>query len=147
MIVVNEENDKFRQHLENAQDVIENGDLSPALIATRADVYEAVSYNFEFSVDPNGVRWQERKRKYPWPILIKTGRMRAAAIGESSESINRIEQRQMELGVAPSVFYAGIHNYGTPKMPQREFMGANEEYLGVMDDRLAGEIYKIAFGD
>ncbi|MBD3252053.1 hypothetical protein GF380_06450 [Candidatus Uhrbacteria bacterium] len=65
----------------------------------------AISQNFEAEGRP---KWRVRKYRYPWPILWKTGRMRARAertalewIHSAREHVNRI--------FAP--FYGYIHQY------------------------------------
>jgi phage gpG-like protein len=64
----------------------------------------------------NGTRW--RKRQKPtgqWPILEKTGKMR--------RSVKVVSTVGNTVTIGSNVPYAGYHNWGTPKMVKRKFLG------------------------
>jgi phage gpG-like protein len=63
-------------------------------------------------------KWKKRKRNYPWPILQKTKRLR--------RSISKRIETGMPV-LRTRVSYAGFHQFGTRKMPQRKFMVIRRE--------------------
>ncbi|MFA5752634.1 MAG: hypothetical protein WC910_06165 [Bacteroidales bacterium] len=108
-------------------------------------VKEGVSANFEGSVDPDGNPWPPRKIEGDGhPLLIQSGELKAAATGGHIAEVNKDELR---IGVdkgagGGGIPGAGSHNYGYGAVPQREFMGLNEEYLDKCQDILAEEVMK-----
>lgn len=147
MIRETTQREQLREHLRDAEQTLQTGDLSDVLRIVRVDVLQGVRDNFTSSVSPEGQVWPERKHIGDGhPLLIDTGAMMQAATGGGLGHISRVEPRTMELGVDGSVIpYAAIHNYGTTKMPQREFMGAQEPILEIIDNKLADAILVEAF--
>lgn len=79
--------------------------------------------NFEREANSAGTQWPPRKHKYPWPILRKTRRMMTAATTKGAPgNVAGTFGRQLRLGISGSgVPYAKFHQYGTIKLPVRQF--------------------------
>lgn len=100
----------------------------PALKITGQLAVRAVQRNFAAQRDPQGKPWarlsaatierRRNKKKSSIRILIDTGRLR--------NSIN-YQSDSKEARVGTNVLYAPFHNFGTRRMPQREFMGVTSE--------------------
>ena len=83
--------------------------------------------SFPLSVNDNGGRktneseggWEPRKKKYLYPALTKTGKLKKSIKSEKNV-------------VKTDVYYASFHNDGTNKLPQRQFIGDSKE----MDNKM-----------
>lgn len=84
-------------------------------------VEESVEDNFHRQADVTGSTWPPRKDTLPHPLLIKTGKMKEAATGGDGQ-YKRAERKGLKLGVKPDVVpYARYHQYGTSRIPQRQY--------------------------
>jgi phage gpG-like protein len=88
--------------------------------------------NFIREQDASGRTWARRTRDYPWLTLRKTLKMmKAASIKGAAGNFEEIQHRRLTLGIdGYEVFYAKFHQFGTRRMPARQFL-----YLR-SDDRL-----------
>lgn len=68
----------------------------------------------------------------PAPILVRTGALQAAALEPEVSIIGPFQRRYKA-----DIDIAGFHQYGTRKMPKRQFMFVNEEYAQEMAIKLA----------
>lgn len=69
-----------------------------------------------------GQQWVARKEPTgDWPILVKSGQLKSD-VGNAS-----IEASWSETRITVSNDYGAYHNDGTDRLPQREFVGTNEE--------------------
>lgn len=83
--------------------------------------------SFPLSVNDNGGRktnesaegWEPRKKKYLYPALTKTGKLKKSIKAEKNV-------------VKTDVYYASFHNDGTDRLPQRQFIGDSKE----MDNKM-----------
>ena len=91
-------------------------------------LYEGFTDNFARAATAEGVPWPPRKsRKALNPLLILTGLL-IRSVGGKAESIYAAHPYELILGVDGSgVKYAAIHNEGSERMPQREYLNVNEE--------------------
>lgn len=105
--------------------------------------YDGVRATYDAQGDPIGRAWRElspgylrwKERNYPGlPILVLTGDMRASAIGENAAD-RRIEPREANYWVPQP--YAAAHQFGTQRIPQRWFFGANEETKSAIEELVA----------
>jgi phage virion morphogenesis protein len=90
---------------------------------------KAQERNFAREADSSGTQWPPRKHRYPHPILRKTRRMiTAATIKGAQGNIAASFGRQLRLGISGSgVPYAKFHQYGTIKLPVRQFFYLRSE--------------------
>lgn len=79
-------------------------------------ISESISKNFESEGRP---QWAPRTRRYPWPILWKTGRMRARA---ERTALEWIHQRRTHINRIYAPFYGKFHQFGTKRLPVRKFV-------------------------
>ena len=109
-------------------------------------VREEFELHFQLSMGPRG-KWPPRKHYYPWPILIKTGRLREAATRPNTPgNINRVTEDTAEFGVDGSIVdYAAFHEYGTSKLPPRPWCWVPESRLDEAEQLLADLISKRFF--
>lgn len=84
---------------------------------------------FETGTDPvTGTQWPERKRDYAHPILVKTGKLRNAAIAAAQLATGTGYGVEVNL-IEPA--YGFYHQLGAPRanLPVRRFFGASAETL------------------
>jgi len=111
--------------------------LTNTLEAVGELIQQGIAANFYKAEGPDGTRWAARKDDLPHPELIDTGALFAAATGEHTASILRVQHgRTLEVGLDKSVDDGGIkgaavHNFGYPprKIPQREWLYATDDVL------------------
>ena len=89
-------------------------------------LYEGFTDNFARAADAEGNPWPPRKsKKATNPLLILTGLL-IRSVGGHGESIYSAKPMGLTLGVVGDrVPYAAIHNEGTDRMPQREYMNVS----------------------
>jgi phage gpG-like protein len=118
---------------------LEAGPYSDALQSCLPIVYQSVRDNFTSSATPEGDDWPPRKHIGDGhPLLIDTGAMLQAAVGTGPGRIQEVGSHEAMVGVSGGTIpYAAIHNYGTAKMPQREFMGIDEAAEQACEDAIA----------
>lgn len=78
---------------------------------------EAVSQNFQAEGHPE--KWKERKYQYSWPILWKTGKMRARL---ERTALIWIHQGRKHINRVYSPFYGKFHHFGTKRLPVRKII-------------------------
>lgn len=76
----------------------------------------SISANFEAGGRP---RWKARKRKYSWPILYKTGRMRART---ERTALTWIHRGRQHINQIFSPLYGKFHQYKSKNLPIRKFV-------------------------
>src|SRR5690606_24343003 len=65
-------------------------------------------------------KWEPRKKPDPGrAILVKSGRLKRSITAIPGSNFNRIT-------IASDVPYAGYHNQGTQRLPQRKFIGESQ---------------------
>lgn len=91
-------------------------------------LYEGFTDNFARASTADGDPWPPRKStKRRNPLLILTSLL-IRSVGGQAESIYAAQPYELVLGVDGSgVKYAAIHNEGSERMPQREYLNVNEE--------------------
>lgn len=85
---------------------------------------EAQAGNFDRAANEHGVPWPPRRRRYNHPILRKTRKMLgAASVWGAPGNIHRSMGGKLALGISRTgVRYAKYHQYGTAKLPVRQFL-------------------------
>lgn len=103
--------------------------------------------NFERQSTREGTPWAPRKPPTGgWPILTKTGALRAAATGQGSGAIQESDGRSATVGVDAGVHVpgggvhaAGFHQFGTSRMVARPFVGASDRIEEALGEYIADE--------
>lgn len=68
-------------------------------------------------------KWKKRKRHYPWPILIKSGRLKTGSMRVVRYSFRYFGRtRFLDKIRNMTMIYAVFHQFGTPKLPKRPFL-------------------------
>jgi phage gpG-like protein len=85
---------------------------------------------FESESTPGGEKWPPLAastvaKKGHDVILLETGRLKASLANKTGDSVREVSHRGLLFGT--QVEYAGIHQNGTSRIPQREHVGMNEE--------------------
>ncbi len=86
---------------------------------------------FESGTAPDGSKWPALKHPRPPhrnqnnKPLIDTKKLQESVVGNSQDHLEAVSGEGLILGTY--VEYAGFHQNGTSKIPQREFMGFSEE--------------------
>lgn len=89
-------------------------DLNAALAET---VRTLILEEFDASSGPYGAPWLSLRRRSGKPLL-DTGRLRSSFNGDGSDA------KSFRFGT--DVVYAGVHQYGTATVPQRQIMPEDE---------------------
>lgn len=109
------------------------------LDALQADVAAA----FAAGRDPvTGAPWPPRKRPSPGPLLVRTGRLRDAAVAAAGAA------RGGEYGGGVTVElsapeYAAYHQHGTGRVPRRRFFGVSPQTAAKVAKWHADEIVRL----
>ena len=94
--------------------------LSPLTADLAAETVKQTQRRFDRRTAPDGTRWKPRKDNLPHPLLEKSGRLRRS-IGERD-----LQEKEAEIGTS-GVVYAGVHQHGSDRIPQRQFLGWSTE--------------------
>jgi phage gpG-like protein len=84
-----------------------------------------------------GASWEERRGDYDWPILVKSGQLKSDV--ENADISASWEQTTITVNND----YAVYHNEGTSRLPQREFVGVNDELGGILIDVVTNKLTEI----
>lgn len=70
--------------------------------------------NFDKKQNPAGIPWRRRKQDKPWPLMVKTGKLRGSfRRGRGSGKTATV------ISMDPK---SKFHQYGTKKMPRRQML-------------------------
>jgi len=91
--------------------------------AQRPTAYNAAAKTLNGSIGKNfdsggRPKWPKRTRQYPWPILVKTGTMKQAAL---STSLQWQHQGAVHVIRVKGPHYGIYHQYGSKKLPVRKY--------------------------
>lgn len=110
-------------------------------------VFKDFDDHFLRAQGPEGA-WAPRTRSYPWPILIKTGKLQyAAGTQHGAGNISRFVSGKAEFGLDVGVVnYAGFHEYGTSRMPARPWCWLSSDAEDEAAKRLLDALYELFIG-
>lgn len=104
-----------------------NMNHSPAIASVVPIVFASVENNYSRQVDSNGAVWPPRKDNLPHPLLILSTAMLDASTGGIG-SLVRYTRDGVEMGVRSDIVpYAEIHQYGSSRIPQRQYFYLNAQ--------------------
>lgn len=114
-------------------------------------IRQSIEERFDTATSPDLAPWPERKpdpRDDGHPLLIDTGALIDAAIGQGTGAMEQLGQRELLLGIDGQVIeYANVHNEGFRNIPQREYFGLDEDTIDKCADLLADYVMQQIFGD
>lgn len=121
------------------------GETDEILRACAPVVLEGIQDNFRNSRSAGGEPWPPRKDPKPQhPLLILTGALEASATGKGTNSINRVRDGVLEIGVTKgdpgtSLGGAAVHQFGYPEknIAQREYLGFSEDTMDACAETVA----------
>lgn len=93
-----------------------------------SEVVRQIGFGFQTRSDVYGNYWKPRETEKPWPLLEKTGRMRA------SFRITSVSPEHVT--VSSDCEYASFHQYGTKRLPVRGMIPFSNRGFGVWTQRL-----------
>jgi len=93
--------------------------FKPLFWYARLELQRANAENFGAGGLPTGSKWEPRTRPYPWPLMIRTGKLMDSLLSLFGPP-NNIDNTNAQFGT--SVEYAKFHQYGTTKMPKRKIV-------------------------
>lgn len=111
------------------------------LKAMRQTVIAETKKGFRDERDPDGVPWKplkypRRNSKGRDRILQDTGLMRTSVTaGGGGQNIDEIGPTYLEWGT--SVPYAKYHQYGTSRIPVRQFLGVGQDLANAVTEQVA----------
>lgn len=110
------------------------------------DLTRDVGEAFIHGQDPvTGEEWPERVRDYPWPILVKSGRMRRRALEVISQAKPVTGANSVKVQVDyTDPEYGFFHHFGTRTMPARRFFGYSQQTVDDLTEsvtELMGQLY------
>ena len=84
-------------------------------------------------------------RHGPHPLLILSGKMREATVRQGAPgNVQEITDRQLTVGVDErAVPYAGFQNWGTVRIPQREFLVPRQDNLDQCAEAIADALMEM----
>ncbi len=85
--------------------------------------------------DTTLVRWKKRKIDRPYPILMRTKRLR--------NSIKMMGRTKYSVSIGTELNYAKYHNNGTGRLPKRQFIGESTKLTRILTDLLNKKIRNI----
>lgn len=121
--------------LMDALEYIERGDFTDMFPGLNAIICNHLAVNYLNEVDSSGNKWPPRKDNLPHPLLRKTLAMHKATADPMGPGhyFENVSAAEFYTGVDDSViFYAKYQNYGTSRIPPREFI--------FVTDRMADEL-------
>lgn len=141
------ESTDLRSELQAWSAEIESNTLEEPLMSLAPLVFREFEGHFDSAQGPSG-KWPPRKYDYPWPILIKTGFLKAAATEQGAPgNISRFKDGWAEFGVDVSVVnYAAFHEYGTSKLPPRPWAWMSSDAEDEVAERLIDALYALFVG-
>lgn len=108
-------------------------DLQPAFEDMADTIVQEFKANFPAKGTLLGEEWPPRKRKYAWPILIKTGTLQG-------NWENKAEPRKLE--IKNPTDYAKYHHFGSVYLPVRRLVGPSTNIIQIAKDRITAYIKK-----
>lgn len=123
----------------DALEYIERGDYSDMFPSLNAIISKHLAVNYLGEVDSDGNKWPPRKDNLPHPLLRKTLAMYGASVNPSASShyFEQLSGEELYSGVDDSsIHYAKYQNYGTSRIPPREFI--------FVTDRMAEDLQAFA---
>ena len=110
------------------------GDLTAVLEVARDGMAADMREAFDRKADPvTGKPWPARAGGGSHPLLVKTGRLKAATLRAAKAATIRGATVSLNLSVPR---YARFHMTGTKRMPRRRFAGVNRKTLARVRRRL-----------
>lgn len=140
----------FRQMLDEMIQPIANPTITSNTWQQVIDVLQEMERGFfASSAGPTGEAWAPLspvtiKKKGHGIILRETYELEASLIGSSTTSIRRTTDKELEFGTSRE--WAWIHQNGGVKMPQREFLGINDDGMEKVLDVVADAAVRMMFG-
>lgn len=118
-----------------------SGDMAEALDLCRADIAGMFMDIFHRSQDAGGSAWPEHapatvEQYGPHPLLILTTALMQSVTTDFGTGDSVIENSGRDLAWGTSLAYGGYNNYGTSRIPPREFLYWTEEGADAVVDTL-----------
>ena len=129
-----------------------DGDMSEGLDLCRADIAGMFMDIFHRAQDSGGSAWPAHSpttvAKYgPHPLLILTTALMQSVTTDFGSGDSVIENSGRDLAWGTSLAYGGYNNYGTSRIPPREFLYWTEEGADAVVETLSGWIDENILGD
>lgn len=144
------EADRFESYARRLMDSLERGPIPEAMEAAKGLMLQGHQQNFDSQSTRDGTPWAPRKPPTgDWPILDKTGALKAAATGTGPGHVQEVGDREAMIGVDGSVVVHGggvhaapLHQSGTARMPARPFVGASDAIEEEIGERVADAVLR-----
>lgn len=144
------EPEAFIKELEALADYLENGSFEEPLRECYPIVQADIQDHFDAREGPDSI-WpphaESTIRRYGvHPLLILSGQLVAAAIGEGTGHFVEYSEREMRYGVSKEIIVYAGHDHGFPdrNIPQREYMWisdtAREQCYGIINQWIADKL-------
>lgn len=102
-------------------------DLTPAFDDMEGIITQEFKANFPAAGSNLDAPWVARKRSYPWPIFIKTGKMMGNWEGKSEKQ---------KLTIKNPTDYAKYHHFGMYPQPVRLLVNSTSKIIKIVKDRI-----------
>ena len=118
-----------------------SGDMAEALDLCRADIAGMFMDIFHRAQDAGGSAWPEHapatvEQYGPHPLLILTTALMQSVTTDFGTGDSVIENSGRDLAWGTALAYGGYNNYGTSRIPPREFLYWTEEGADAVVDTL-----------
>lgn len=108
-------------------------------------VREGIAENFDQARSPDGKPWAPRKGAYPWPILVKTGEMKASMCDAGGNGYVIVEDTALTVGSQDEKYR--FHEDGTSRMAARPSAGLTDQREEELGEIIADGILDKVLGD
>lgn len=126
--------------------IASQGDFEQTLAGKVSDqFYAGVEQRFDEEADAENVAWAELKyRTQPPPKLVRTGKLKEAATGDTGMgAAKEVQSRAAQWSIdSTDVPYAGFHMTGTSKMAARPYFEVTDETLDAIGETIADAMDK-----
>lgn len=136
------------EELRGFLDGIVNATVKPnatdAMQATLGEVKAELAQGFQSSKAPDGSTWPALKRPRPKghnqdnKPLIDTGKLQESVLYQGADHVEGVSNLGLVIGTY--VEYAGVHQNGSARIPQRKFMGFSEKVLDTSTELTADSV-------
>lgn len=104
---------RLRQSAEN---------LQPAFAEMAPLIIQEFTSNFDSQGTLLDAKWKPRVRSYPWPILQKTGKLKASW---------NAKPESRDLTIKNTADYATYQHFGSTRLPARKLVGKSDQIIKI----------------
>lgn len=117
--------------------------LKEGLDKCAAEIRGAYEQNFDSASSPTYGGWPPRKDTLPHPLLVLSGKLKAAATQQGAAGhVEENDGRELGVGVEKSsdLPYTHVHQYGWKAIPPRPYIDVSEQTVDKCEQHVADDL-------